>query len=332
MTRVTIAAAAYPLDYHESIDRYAAKITTWVSEAATKGAPLLVFPEYGAMELGSLGGRAVAGDLEACLHEVARWKPQVDALHCALAARFGVHILGASGPVFVPENGNGPYSLAGQTTPSSNDIYTFDGQTDPKRNEIYTSGPRPVNRATLYGPGGILGHQDKQIMTRFERETWFVAPGHGLRVFDTPLGRLGVVTCYDSEFPLLSRALVEAGAEILLAPSCTDSLRGFTRVRVGSMARALENQCVVVHAPTVGLCDFCPAVDENVGAAAIYGPPDLGFPETGILAETPLNQPGWAIATVDRAAIAEVRRAGGVLNHLHWDEQQARIAAGVVVI
>ena len=318
MTRLTIAAAAYPLDFHDSFDSYAAKITTWVSDAAVKAAQLLVFPEYGAMELGSLGGRAVAGDLEACLHEVARWKPQVDALHCALAARFGVHILGASGPVFLSENGN--------------DIYTFTGQTDPKRNALYTSGPRPVNRATLYGPGGILGHQDKQIMTRFERETWFVAPGHGLRVFDTPLGRLGVVTCYDSEFPLLSRALVEAGAEILLAPSCTDSLRGFTRVRVGSMARALENQCVVVHAPTVGLCEFCPAVDENVGAAAIYGPPDLGFPETGILAETPLNQPGWAIATVDRAAIAEVRRAGGVLNHLHWDEQQARIAAGVVVI
>ena len=181
MTRVTIAAAAYPLDFHDTFDSYATKVTAWVSEAAASGAALLVFPEYGAMELGSLGGRAVAGDLEACLHEVARWKPQVDALHCALAARFGVHILGASGPVFLPENGN--------------DIYTSAGQTDPKRNAVYTSGPRPVNRSTLYGPGGILGHQDKQIMTRFERETWFVEPGHGLRVFDTPLGRLGVVTC-----------------------------------------------------------------------------------------------------------------------------------------
>ena len=318
MTRVTIAAAAYPLDFHENFDAYAVKITAWVTDAAERGAELLVFPEYGAMELGSLGGRAVAGDLEACLHEVAKWKPQVDALHCRLAARFGVHILGASGPVFLAENGN--------------DLYSSEGEKDPKGNGMYTSGPRPVNRATLYGPGGILGHQDKQIMTRFERETWFVEPGRGLRVFDTPLGRLGIVTCYDSEFPLLARALVEAGAEILLAPSCTDSLRGFTRVRVGSMARALENQCVVVHAPTVGLCDFCPAVDENVGSAAIYGPPDLGFPETGIFTETPLNQPGWAIATVDRAAIAEVRRAGGVLNHLHWQEQAARIAAGVVQV
>ncbi|MEH7828976.1 carbon-nitrogen hydrolase family protein [Gemmobacter denitrificans] len=288
-----IAAAAYPFDFFTGFDAYAAKLETWVADAAGQGADLLVFPEYGAMELGSLGGRDIAADLEACLHEVARWKPQVDALHLDLAARHGVLILGASGPVFLP------------------------GQ------------QRPVNRATLYGPGGILGHQDKQIMTRFERETWFVEPGQGLTVFDTPLGRLGVVICYDSEFPLLARALVEAGADILLAPSCTDSHRGFTRVRVGAMARALENQCIVVHAPTVGLCDFCPAVDENVGSAAIYGPPDLGFPETGILAETPLNQPGWAYADIRLDAIAEVRRNGAVLNHRHWAEQASRVAMGV---
>lgn len=293
MTDVKIAAAAYPLDFLSDFAAYEAKLTTWVAEAAANGARLLVFPEYGAMELGSLGGREVAADLEACLHEVARWKPEVDALHCRLAARFGLHILGASGPVFVGDR------------------------------------PRPVNRATLYGPAGILGHQDKQIMTRFERETWFVDPGHGLTVFETPLGRLGVVICYDSEFPLLSRALVEAGVEILLVPSCTDSFRGVTRVRVGAMARALENQCVVVHSPTVGLCDFCPAVDENVGSAAIYGPPDLGFPENGIFAETPLNQPGWAYATISRESIACVRREGGVLNHLHWDEQVPRVAAGI---
>lgn len=283
-----LAAAAFPLTWFDHFDDYAAHLGRWVADAAGKGADLLTFPEYGAMELASLGGRAVAQDLEAALHEVARWKPAVDAAHAELAARHGVHILGASGPVFL--------------------------------------GPRPVNRATLYGPEGIIGHQDKQIMTRFERETWDVVAGQGLRVFDTDLGRIGVVICYDSEFPLLARSLVESGAEILLAPSCTDSLAGFTRVRVGSMARALENQCVVVHSPTVGLCDFCPAVDENVGAASIYGPPDHGFPPTGILAQTALNAPGWAVAEVSLDTIAQVRRNGGVLNHAHWPEQIERLA------
>jgi predicted amidohydrolase len=284
-----LAAAAYPLTWFDHFDDFAAHLGGWVARAADQGADLLTFPEYGAMELASLGGRAVSENLEAALHEVARWKPAVDALHLDLAARHGVHVLGASGPVF--------------------------------------TGPRPVNRATLYGPDGVIGHQDKQIMTRFERETWDVVAGHGLSAFDTDLGRIGIVICYDSEFPLLSRALVEAGAEILLAPSCTDSLAGFTRVRVGSMARALENQCVVVHAPTVGFCDFCPAVDENVGAASIYGPPDKGFPATGILAETPLNSPGWALADASLETIREVRRDGGVLNHAHWPEQFDRLRA-----
>lgn len=287
-----IAAAAYPLSYLYDFPAYAAKLGQWVAEAAQNGAQLLVFPEYGAMELASLGGRAVAADLELALQEVARHKPAVDALHVELAARHNLHILGASGPVY--------------------------------------DGPRPVNRATFYGPGGILGHQDKQIMTRFEREDWNVVPGDPLTVFHTPLGKIGIVICYDSEFPLLARALCEAGAEILLAPSCTDTFAGFTRVRTGSMARALENQCVVVHAPTVGLCDWCPPVDENVGAASIYGPPDIGWPETGILAQTPLNQPGWAYAEVNLDQVAQTRADGGVKLFEHWPEQQTRLSVPIL--
>lgn len=285
-----IAAAAYPLSFHSDFAAYAEKISDWVEKAAAEGASLLVFPEYGAMELASLGGPDVAADLERALHEVARHCPAVDDLHLALAAKHGLHILGASGPVFSAQ------------------------------------GARPVNRATLYAPHGILGHQDKQIMTRFEREIWDVAPGSGLPVFETEIGRIGILICYDSEFPLLARHMAEAGAEILLVPSCTDSLAGFTRVRVGAMARALENQCITVQAPTVGPADWCPAVDENVGRAAIYGPPDHGFPPNGVLAETELNAPGWAIADVDLSAIHSVRREGGVLNHLHWREQTDRLA------
>lgn len=286
MTDFTLAAAAYDLTWFDHFDDHAAKLGAWVADAAAQGAKLLVFPEYGAVELCSLGGAAIAADLEASLHEVARHGPATDALHLALARQHDCLILGASRPFF--------------------------------------AGARPVNRATLYGPDGIIGHQDKQIMTRFEREEWDVVAGQGLAPFDTDLGRIGVIICYDSEFPLLGRHLVDQGAEILLAPSCTESLAGFSRVRIGSMARALESQCVVAHAPTVGPCDFCPAVDQNVGSASIYGPPDTGFPPTGILAETPLNVPGWAVAEVSLEAIRHVRRDGRVLNHLHWDEQAAR--------
>ena len=285
---ITIAAAAYPLSQFTRWDDYADKLTSWVIEGAALGADLLVFPEYAALELASLGGPAVSADLEGALLETARHRPASDALHLALAAQHGVHILGGSGPVY--------------------------------------TGARPVNRATLYGPGGIIGHQDKQIMTRFERETWNVTPGNPLQVFTTPLGRIGIITCYDSEFPLLARALCEQGAEILLAPSCTETLAGFTRVRVGSMARALENQCVVAHAPLVGTADWCVGVELNRGSASIYGPPDAGWPETGILAQTPLDQPGWAVAQISRAQIAQTRADGVVLCFQHWPEQADRLA------
>ncbi|NTT85992.1 carbon-nitrogen hydrolase family protein [Tabrizicola fusiformis] len=290
-----IAAAAYPLDFHGDFAGFAAKTRLWVAEAAAAGADLLVFPEYGLMEQAGLGGRKLANDLEASLHEVARHRPATDALFAGLAREHGLYILGPSGPV-------------------------FDTACHPDR---------PVNRASLFGPDGLIGHQDKQMMTRFERETWDVVAGGPLRVFETTIGRIGVLICYDSEFPLLGRALIEAGAEIILVPSCTDSLAGYTRVRTGAMARALEGQCITVHSPTVGDCVFCLAVDENVGRAAIYGPADRGFPETGILAETALNAPGWAIAEVSLEAVHAVRRSGNVFNHTHWPEQAARAAQRV---
>ncbi|GLS88287.1 amidohydrolase [Cypionkella aquatica] len=289
-----LAAAAYPLSSLVDFAEYADKITIWVEDAVALGARLLVFPEYGSMELTSLASRAISENLEAALHEVARHGPAVDALHCQLAAKHKLYILGASAPYF----GNA----------------------------------RPTNRATFYGPSGIIGHQDKQMMTRFERETWDVVAGDPLQVFDTPLGKIGVLICYDSEFPLLARSLIEAGAQIILVPSCTDTLAGYTRVKVGAMARALEGQCVVVHAPTVGFCDFCPAVDENVGAAAIYGPSDKGFPETGILAQTAVNQSGWAVAEIELAAIDAVRATGSVFNHQHWPEQALRAAQPVQIV
>ena len=277
---VRIAAAAYPFEWFDDFDAYRAKITEWVAEAAD--CDLLVFPEYGAMELASLGGRAVAADLEASLHEVARHEPARDALHAELAARHGVHILAASGPHF--------------------------------------EGQRPVNRAVLYGPQGRIGHQDKQIMTRFEREDWDVVGAPGLRVFDTSVGRLGVLICYDAEFPLLGRVLAEAGVQIILVPSCTDTIAGYNRVRIGAMARALESQCVVVQSPTVGNVDWSPAIDENRGAAGVYAPADGFWPESGVIAEGGMDAPGWVKAEVDLDLVAESRRNGRVLPFLHWGE------------
>lgn len=287
----TIALAQYPIEALADWTAYAAKLTRWVEEAAAAGAALAVFPEYGAMELASLDP-ATAGDLHASLATVADMMPRVDALHADLAARHGLHILAASGPVRI--------------------------------------GGRYVNRARLFAPNGKAGHQDKRIMTRFEAEDWGIAPadaGSPLNVFETRLGRLAIAICYDSEFPLIARAAVEAGAELLLVPSCTDTPHGYWRVRIGAQARALEGQFLVAHSPTVGEAAWSPAVDANHGAAALYGPPDgpkhgdWRLPADGVLAIGVMDRPQWLFAEVDLAPVAALRADGGVLGARDWARQ-----------
>ena len=279
-----VATAAYNMDFLDSWAQYEDKIAQWVANAAGQGAELLVFPEYGAMELATLAGADVAGDLEASLFAVSDRLPEADALHAKLAAEHGVHILAASGPA--------------------------------------ATDARPVNRARLFTPAGSVGIQDKQIMTRFERDVWRVQGGGPLQVFETGIGRIGVLICYDSEFPLLGRALSEC--DLLLVPSCTEALAGYWRVRIGAMARALEAQCVSIMSSLVGPAPWSEAVDISTGCGGVFGPPDTGFPSDGVMAQGVLNQPGWTFAEIDIEAIAHVRADGIVLGRTHWVEQSGR--------
>lgn len=282
-----IAAAAYPLDPLTGWNEYASKIEKWVADAAGQGAELLLFPEYGAMELAMLSGPEVASDLEASMRAVSERIPDADDLHAELAAKYRVHICAASAPVFDPDIGD-----------------------------------RPVNRARLFAPGGDRGVQDKQIMTRYERTPMDIVPGGPLRLFETALGKIGILICYDVEFPMFARALRDA--EIILAPSCTEALTGYSRVRTGAMARALETQCITVMSSTVGEAAWNEVADLNTGMGGIFGPPDKGFPPTGVIGEGKLNKPGWTVADIDLDAVARVRADGGVLNRAHWTEQNGR--------
>ena len=163
-----IATAAYPLDVLSSWAQYEDKLSAWVDEAASHGADLLVFPEYGGMELATLAGMNVAADLEQSVDAITERLPEAAAMHRHLAEAFGVHILGGS----APDRANLPAGVS-----------------------------RPVNRAQFFAPSGQTAYQDKQIMTRYEAEEWDIAPGDPLRMFDTALGKIGVLICYDSEFP-----------------------------------------------------------------------------------------------------------------------------------
>lgn len=179
-----------------------------------------------------------------------------------------------------------------------------------------------INHAPLIAPDGRTGFQDKHRMTRFEAELWNVSPGTPPGVFETPWGLIGVCICYDGEFPPLARAQAAGGAWLLLMPSCTDTMAGFNRVRLSARARALENQCFVALATTVGDAPFLAAVDENHGYAAVFGPVDRGFPDNGVISRGPLDTPGWHYTDLDPARVAEVRANGAVFNHRDYPGEQ----------
>ncbi|ADV68811.1 carbon-nitrogen hydrolase family protein [Deinococcus maricopensis] len=288
---IRVASAQYPVGYFAHWDDFEAKLSTWVQDAARADAQLLVFPEYASLELVSLCSEAVQRDVRAQLPAMQAFLPALHALHERLARDTGTYILGGSVPV-----------------EAASDVF--------------------VNRAHLYGPDGTRAWQDKLVMTRFEDDQWGVNPGHGLSVFDTALGRLGVNICYDSEFPHLARAQAEAGMEVLLVPSCTESAWGYHRVRTGSLARALENQVYAVHAPLVGEAPWTEAIDKNSGAAGVYTPSDNGLPADGLLALGRMNEPAWLHATLDLALTRAVRADGHVLNARDYPKAAARTADG----
>jgi predicted amidohydrolase len=175
------------------------------------------------------------------------------------------------------------------------------------------------NRLRVHGPAGDAVEVEKLQMTRFERERWGVAAGAGQTVIEVGRARLGVAICYDAEFPLIVRRLAAAGAQVIAVPSCTDALAGYHRVRIACAARALENQCYVVQAPTVGAAPWSIALDENVGAAGVFAPADHGLPPDGVVALGALDAPGWLVTDLDLDAIERVRRDGQVLAHRDWD-------------
>jgi predicted amidohydrolase len=274
-----IAAAQYSLKKHSTLEDFKTNAEVWVKGACSKKARLLVFPEYGSIELVSLLTEEVQKDLLGQLLEIQNLRDEFIQCYSDLAQKYDVYIVAPSFPWKEEE-----------------DVF--------------------INRAFFFRPDGTHSYQDKQMMTRFEDEDWKVSSPftREINVFDVDGVKVGISICFDIEFPDFSRELALKGAEVILAPSCTETLAGMNRVHVGARARALENQLFVVVAQTVGDVDYSEAIDRNTGMAAVYSTCDLGFPDDGIITQGKLNQPGWVFMEIDPDLIEQVRSKGNVLN------------------
>ncbi len=287
-----LAACRYPLEPIPDRATFARKQRRLLHQARAAGADLAVLPEYLAHELAPClpGPRGDLGTDLSGLQDLLPW--WLD-LYRSLAAELGLTVLAGTFPVRQPD---GSFR----------------------------------NRAHLIAPDGGMVVQDKLHLTAFERGSGCFSGGDAPSVCAWQGRTVGIAVCYDAEFPLTVRAQRVAGARLLLVPSCTDTAAGATRVRVGCLARALENRLFVVCAVTAGSLPGNPALDSNTGQAAILAPMDLGLPDDGVLAATaPDDSNPWAVATVDVDGLADARRPAEVANDRDWDRQLAMGAAHV---
>ncbi|MCE7068057.1 carbon-nitrogen hydrolase family protein [Dyadobacter sp. CY326] len=286
---VIVASAQYPITKHADFAGWQRHVEEWIQDAADQHAQLLLFPEYGSMELVSIFPVEIQNDLVRQIIELDAYKERFCTVFANLAKKYNVIIVAPSLPVI--ENG------------------------------------KHLNRAFVFSPKGPAGYQDKLFMTRFENEHWGIESGaKNLTLFEAEWGKFGVQICYDVEFGIGSKLLCDAGALLILGPSCTETIRGATRVHVGARARALENQAYTVISQTVGEATWSPAVDLNYGYAGFYSAPDKGLPEEGIIALKTPQAEGWLIQELDFSVIDEVRNDGHVFNFRDQGKIESQLA------
>ncbi|MGJ5643389.1 bifunctional GNAT family N-acetyltransferase/carbon-nitrogen hydrolase family protein [Formosa sp. S-31] len=187
-------------------------------------------------------------------------------------------------------------------------------------NIITGSMPEIAEDNRLYNVGylckrdGTTERYEKLHVTPDEAKVWGMEGGHKLQAFDTDCGKIGILICYDSEFPELSRLLADEGMDILFVPFLTDTQNGYSRVRHCAQARAIENECYVAIAGSVGNLPKVHNMDIQFAQSMVFTPCDFAFPANGIKAEATPNTEMILIADVDIDLLRNLNQFGSVKN------------------
>ncbi|MCZ8238386.1 MAG: carbon-nitrogen hydrolase family protein [Leptospiraceae bacterium] len=185
---------------------------------------------------------------------------------------------------------------------------------------IITGSMPEIQKGRLYNVGylckrdGSIERFEKIHVTPDEARVWGMEGGSELKVFNTDCGKIGILICYDSEFPELSRLLADQGMNILFVPFLTDTQNGFSRVRNCSQARAIENECYVAIAGSVGNLPKVHNMDIQYAQSMVFTPCDFSFPANGIKAEATPNTEMILIVDVDLDLLRELNQFGSVRN------------------
>ena len=185
---------------------------------------------------------------------------------------------------------------------------------------IITGSMPEVVENTLYNAGylckrdGGIERFEKLHITPDEEKVWGVQGGEEIKTFNTDCGKIGVLICYDVEFPELGRLLAEEGMNILFVPFLTDTQNGYSRVKSCARARAIENECYVAIAGSVGNLPKVHNMDIQYAQSMVFTPCDFSFPTNGVKAEATPNTEMILIADVDIDLLRELNQFGSVRN------------------
>lgn len=170
------------------------------------------------------------------------------------------------------------------------------------------------NISYIFLRDGSIYEQPKIHPTPNERYWWNIQGGDRVQAIETDCGPIGVLICYDSEFPEVCRHLVNQGINILFVPFLTDERQGYCRVRYCSQARAVENQIYVIMSGSVGNLPNVPNIDIHYSQSCILTPCDFPFARDGVAAETTPNVEMVSFADLRIDQLIEARNVGTVQN------------------
>jgi predicted amidohydrolase/ribosomal protein S18 acetylase RimI-like enzyme len=270
--KIRVCAAQYQIRPIKAWDDLAMQVEFFAETANEYHCHFLLFPELFTAQLFSILPKQM--ESQEAVREVAKYHDKYLDLFRKMAAQYGLYIIGGSHPVEV--------------------------------------GDELRNVAHLFTPAGNVYTQEKMHITAVEKHFYNIQPGDKLRVFDTPLGRIGILVCYDVEFPELCRLLTMHGIEVLFVPFATDERKSYHRVRYCAQARAIENVVYVVLAGCVGNLPQVRSFLVNYGQAVVCTPCDVSFPKDGILAEAEPNFETVVIAELDLHDLLMQRDLGSV--------------------
>ena len=259
----------------KDFEEFVANMEYFVDVAADYDSDFVVFPELFTLSLLSFEKKKLT-PMQAIDRLTEHTEPIIEALS-TLALAYNVNIIGGSHPT-----------------------RTADGDIQ--------------NVAYVCLRDGSVHAQEKIHPTPNESYWWNIKGGDEIGVIQTDCGPIGVLICYDSEFPELARRLVDEGARIIFTPFCTDTRQGYMRVRYCCQARAIENQCYVVMSGNVGNLPGVDNMDIQYAQSCVLTPCDFPFARDGIAAEASENVEALTIADVNLDDLTWARAEGTVQN------------------